>query len=57
MNKQGNGVVIYISKREREHIGVQKSDEVIIDTTIPWQIRIMSIEKWKEKEKKEEQDV
>ena len=47
MNKQARGVTIYISKREREHIGVEKGSDVVVDTTIPYQLRIMSIDGWK----------
>ena len=46
-NISGRGTIIYLSKREREHINIRKGDEVVIDTTIPREIRIMSIEWWK----------
>ena len=47
VNKQGGGSVFYINAREREHIGIRKGEDVIVDMSVPYQIRIMSIEKWK----------
>ena len=47
VNKQGGGSVFYINARERQHIGIHKGDDVVVDMTVPYKLTIMSIEKWK----------
>ena len=40
---------MYISKREREHIGIRKGDDVVIDMSIPNELRLVSLEIWGKK--------
>ena len=47
INIHGKGASIYIKKREREHIKVRIGEDVVIDMTIPMELHIMSIERWK----------
>lgn len=47
INVHGRGTSIYIKKREREHIRARVGEDVIIDMTIPLELRIMTIERWK----------
>ena len=49
VNNSGRGAILYISKREREHIGVRKGDDVVVDLSIPNEIRLVSLETWGKK--------
>ncbi len=49
VNKQGGGSVFYINAREREHIGIYKGDDVVVDMTVPYELRLVSIKNWKKK--------
>jgi len=44
INPQGRGATVYLSYREREHIGVDKGGTVIIDRSVPQILRIMSVD-------------
>ena len=46
INIHGRGTSIYIKKREREHIKARVGEDVIIDMSIPMELRIMTIDRW-----------
>ncbi len=45
-NISGRGTIIYLSKREREHISIMKGEDVVLDISIPHEIRIVSLKTW-----------
>ncbi len=57
LHKQGRGSTIFISLREREHIEVRKTERLVIDTSIPDVIQIMSIKTWEKRSRIKDEEL